>query len=419
MAGPKETTLREWWRKVRSRLPTSPLPKSWDERVRRGVLAGLVVLLLGAAIASILIQRGGDDDGGEAAETKATAPVEKAAKALSAVQEVDAVVVSGFEGSDSGAKLARGAQLGGLLVGPEDWFGTFKGRTMLSRLRAQSAAGGRIPPLIVGVQEGGIYRAYPGLPPVLGQREIAATNDPAQAIEWAAGTSRALAKAGFDLNLAPIADVATLDSALVRPGLQRRPRAGHGDDRGVGARLPRGGIACATPYFPGLGAASGSTADGPATVGLDAASLEIRDLAPFRAAIAEKVPAVVVSLALYAAYDPVTPAALSPSIAGGLLRDQLGFKGVAISDDLSAGSLATGLPASEAAVRALAAGIDLVVISDPAEAAKARKAILEAARSGGDPAGPAEGGDRPGAVAEAAARPAAADRDRVTQFTEA
>ena len=125
---------------------------------------------------------------GEAPATKAAAPVEKAAKGLSPVQEVDAVVVSGFEGSDSGAKLARGAQLGGLLVGAEDWFGTFKGRTLLSRLRAQSAAGGRIPPLIVGVQEGGIYRAYPGLPPALGQREIAATNDPAEAIEWAAGT---------------------------------------------------------------------------------------------------------------------------------------------------------------------------------------------------------------------------------------
>ena len=385
MAGPKQTTLREWWRKVRSHLPTSPLPKSWDERVRRGVLAGLVVLVLGAALASILIQRGGDDDGGEPPATKASAPVEKAAKALSAVQEVDAVVVSGFEGSDSGAKLARGAQLGGLLVGPEDWFGTFKGRTMLSRLRAQSAAGGRIPPLIVGVQEGGIYRAYPGLPPALGQREIAATNDPVQAIEWAAGTSRALSKAGFDLNLAPIADVATLDSALSDRAFSDDPELVTAMTAASVRGCRQGGVACATPYFPGLGAASGSIADGPATVGLDAASLEIRDLAPFRAAIAEKVPAVVVSLALYAAYDPVTPAALSPSIVGGLLRDQLGFKGVAISDDLSAGRLATGLPASEAAVRALAAGIDLVVISDPGEAAKTRKAILEAARSGAIP----------------------------------
>ena len=291
MAGPKQTTLREWWRKVRSHLPTSPLPKSWDERVRRGVLAGLGVLVLGAALASILTQRRGADDGGEPPATKASAPVEKAAKALSAVQEVDAVVVSGFEGSDSGAKLARVAQLGGLLMGPEDWFGTFKGRTMLSRLRAQSAAGGRIPPLIVGVQEGGIYRAYPGLPPALGQREIAATNDPVQAIEWAAGTSRALSNAGFDLNLAPIADVATLDRALSDRAFSDDPELVTAMTAASVRGCRQGGVACATPYFPGLGAASGSIAEGPATVGLDAASLEIRDLAPFRAAIAEKVPA--------------------------------------------------------------------------------------------------------------------------------
>lgn len=385
MAGPKETTLSAWWRKVRSRLPTSPLPKRWDTRVKRLALVGAIVLVLGGALVSILIQGGGDDGQGDAAATKAAAPVEKAAKGLSPVQEVDAVVVSGFEGSDSGAKLARGAQLGGLLVGPEDWFGTFKGRTLLSRLRAQSAAGGRIPPLIVGVQEGGVYRAYPGLPPALGQREIAATNDPAKAIEWAASTGRAMAKAGFDLNLAPIADVATLDSALSDRAFSDDPEL----VTAMTAASVRGcrdsGLACATPYFPGLGAASGSTTDGPATVGLDAATLDVRDLAPFRAAIAEKVPAIVVSLALYAAYDPVTPGALSPAIASGLLREELGFKGVAISDDLSAGGPATGLPATEAAVQALASGIDLVVVSDPAEAGRVREAVLKAARSGAIP----------------------------------
>ena len=113
--------------------------------------------------------------------------------------------------------------------------------------------------------------------------------------------------------------------------------------------------------------------------------LDVRDLAPFRAAIAEKVPAIVVSLALYAAYDPVTPGALSPAIVSGLLRDQLGFKGVAISDDLSAGGPASGLPAPDAAVQALAAGIDLVVVSDPGRGGEGAEAILQAARSGAIP----------------------------------
>ena len=107
MAGENEPTLSAWWRRARSRLPTSPMPKHWDAR---GVLAGVIVLVLGAALASILIQRSGDDPEGEAPATKAAAPVEKAAKGLSPEQEVDAVVVSGFESSASGAPPAGGSR---------------------------------------------------------------------------------------------------------------------------------------------------------------------------------------------------------------------------------------------------------------------------------------------------------------------
>ena len=54
MADPEETTLGAWWRKVRSRLPTSPLPKRWDTRVGRLAVAGAIVLVLGGALAAIL-----------------------------------------------------------------------------------------------------------------------------------------------------------------------------------------------------------------------------------------------------------------------------------------------------------------------------------------------------------------------------
>ena len=124
-----------------------------------------------------------------------------------------------------------------------------------------------------------------------------ATTGPAGAA-WAGETATALGNAGFDLNLAPIADVSTLDSPL-------SDRAFSDDVRQVTA-MTRASVrgcrdkeaVCATPYFPGLGAASQSTSEGPATVSLDIGSLEARDLAPFRAAINENVPGVVVSLAV-------------------------------------------------------------------------------------------------------------------------
>ena len=385
MPAPNWTTVRSRLRGLRAHLPPPPWPRRWDERLRRLALAGIVVFALLLAGLSILLQRSGGDDDAEPAPVQAPEKIKRELGRLALAQKADAVVISGFATANSAARLARESEVGGILVGPEDWYGSFKGRTLLSRLQAQNSAGGRTPPLVVGRQEGGAYRSYPSLPPALGQRDIAATGDPAEAREWAAQTGRAMTKVGFDMNLAPIADVATLDSPLSDRAFSDDPVVVTAMAGAAAQGCRKSGMACAMPFFPGLGAASQSTLEGPASVGLDPESLSVRDLEPFRAAIRQGVPALVLSLALYAGYDPVTPGALSPSVATGLLRDDLGYKGVAISDDLSTGVPATSLSPPKAAVRALAAGSDMVVVSDPGEAAAARDAIARAARSGGLP----------------------------------
>ena len=88
--------------------------------------------------------------------------------------------------------------------------------------------------------------------------------------------------------------------------------------------------------------------------------------------------ALVISSATYSAYDPVTPAALTPAIATGLLRDELDFTGVAISDDVGSLTAATGGTAGEAAAAAIAAGVDLIQIPDPAEVEAAYRHVLTA-----------------------------------------
>ena len=368
---------------LRSRLPVSPLPWKWNRRLRWIALGVAGAVVVGGIVAVILVQRS-DSDSGEAPVSAIPPDIRKLIDRLSPAQKADEVVVSGFEGAADGAQQAGAAQLGGLLVGPEDWQGA-GGPALLARLHSAGSTGGRIPPLIVGTQQGGIYRAYPGLPPAEGQAQIGAADDAAKARGWAEAAGTGLLEAGFDVNLAPLADIATLDSPLSDRVFSDDPEVVTKMTRAATDGCAASGLACALPYFPGLGGASQSTEDGPATVSLDTASLEARDLAPFRAAIAQKVPALVLSLAFYAAYDPVTPAALSPSIAQGLLRDQLGFQGVAITDDLTAGAVAQGIGAPQAAVQALAAGSDLVVVDDPAQAAAARKAIGGAISSGAIP----------------------------------
>ncbi len=145
----------------------------------------------------------------------------------------------------------------------------------------------------------------------------------------------------------------------------------------------RGGVACAVGPLPGprrrraehrrrAGRRSGSTPP----------RSRLATCVPFRAAFEAGVPATVVSHGLYTAYDPVTPASLSPAIATGLLRDELGFEGVAISDDIGAGAISAVTDPGSAAVEALNAGIDLVQVADPADVEPVRKALEAAVASG-------------------------------------
>ena len=373
----------EMLRRLRSLLPVSPLPWSWHRRIRRAGPLVVGALLLAGGVGTVLIQRASDGEPVQAPKAKLSKQAGRALKGMSPREKADAVVVSGLGSPAAMEGELRRTQLGGVLIGPEDW--ASGGRGLIARLRRAGTGEDRAAPLIVGRQEGGIYRSYPDLPPGLRQLEIGDLGDPALAESSALAAGVAMKRAGFDLNLAPVADVSTLDSPIA-------DRA-YGDDTSVVEAMTaaavrgckRSGLACAASHFPGLGGASDDTAVEPATVGLDAASLGARDLPPFRAAFEAGVPATVLSLAFYAAYDPVTPGALSPRIATELLRSELGFEGVAITDDLSAGAIAAGVGEQDGAVQALAAGSDLVVVGDPAAAAGAREAILAAARGGGIP----------------------------------
>ena len=328
---------------------------------------------MAGAVASVLVQRAGDEEPAavRAARVNPSPQVAQLLGRMTPEQKVKAVMAAG-----------GGGAFGAVLISPQDWTA---GPAAVRRLAAAPAKAPAAP-LVIGTQEGGQYRAYADLPTLATQLQIGDTASPEIARNQAAKQAAALSGAGFDLNLGPVADVATIDSPVA-------DRA-YGDDADlvsalVGAALQgcrEGGVACAVSHFPGLGAASDDTALGPATVSLDEASLAARDLVPFRTAFEAGAPAVVLSLAFYAAYDPVTPAALSPTIATDLLRDELGFKGVAITDDLSSGAITGGIGAPEAAVQALAAGADMVTISNPTQAAQANEAIRAAVASGGIPA---------------------------------
>ena len=349
---------------------------------RRAVAIAVVAAVI---LVAVLQLTGGDGPADEPAAAPVSPETAAAIAGMAPEQLADQVLLLGFEGTDGSAEMVndvRERELGGVLVGSANWADSDSGTTLVGAIRSAGREGGRIPPLLVAAQEGGRYRAFAELPPERTQLEIGDTGSAEAAEEWAGESAVALRSAGFDLNLFPVADVATLDSPIADRAFS--------DDVTETATLTaaalsgcrRAGLACAALHFPGLGAASEDTNRGPATVGLDAATLESRDLVPFTTAFAEGMPAVVLSLAFYVAYDPVTPGALSGAVVTGLLRDQLGYQGVAITDDLGAGAVRSGTSVAKAAVAALAAGADLLRIDAPADQAGVQAAIVDAVAAG-------------------------------------
>jgi beta-N-acetylhexosaminidase len=352
---------------------------------RRRLLAVLLAVVMTAGI-WLLLFRGGDDDEAPGEPARGVSePVAALVRGLSTEERVGQVLLLGFDGTNQRSPIfetVTSEELGGVLIGPQNWVNAEQVSMLAGALRAAGLSDRRTAPLIVAAQEGGDYRSFPDLPPEQTQLEIGDAGSVQGAGAWALETGRALRAAGFDLNLFPVADVATLDSPIADRAFSDDPVVAAAMTAAAvrGCRAAR--IACAAIHFPGLGAASQDTDQGPATVSLDPASLADRDLQAFDAAFAERVPAVGLSLSFYAAYDPVTPAALSQAVATTMLRDQLGYDGLAITDDLGAGAIKAGYAVPEAAVAAIQAGADLVQIASPQDQEAVREALLEAVRSG-------------------------------------
>jgi len=251
-------------------------------------------------------------------------------------------------------------------------------RALTAQLRRGSAG----PPLICVDQEGGEIRILPWAPPERSQAAQAAAGavrDDAQA------SARALRAAGVNVTLAPVADVASV------PGAALAGRAFASDFAAAARAIAEsvrgwraGGVAPTVKHFPGLGGATVNTDDAPATIDRSAAQLREQDLRPFRAAIEAGVPLVMAGHAVYPAIDPDRIASQSEPVIGGLLREELGFEGVVITDSTEAAAVQAVTGVREAAVRNVRAGVDVVLTTGRGSYIQVYRALLAEARR--DPA---------------------------------
>ncbi|SDJ50038.1 beta-N-acetylhexosaminidase [Frankineae bacterium MT45] len=283
----------------------------------------------------------------------------------------------------------RSSHVGSVIL---DGTSTLSVQQTLAVVNTLQNAAGSVRLFVSTDQEGGEVQRLTGpgfvtMPSGLEQGQI----DPATLMNDATDWGHPLKAAGVNFNLAPVLD--TVPSAAAA---QNNPPIGQLDRQfgytpatvaTHGVAVIKGyqaaAVATSIKHFPGLGRVTGNT---DTTAGVTDSVTTSTDpyLAPFKAGIDAGSAFVMMSTAIYSRIDPANPAAFSRAIIAGLLRNQLGFKGVVISDDLGAAQQVASVPAGERAVRFIAAGGDMVLSVDPGIATEMTSAVL--ARAASNPA---------------------------------
>ena len=241
-----------------------------------------------------------------------------------------------------------------------------------------------LPPFIGVDQEGGRVVRLPApflaLPPMrtLGRAADRAGGDLGLIRRAGEAVGRELAAVGFNIDFAPVLDV---DSNPKNPVIGDRSFGA--DPERVAASavafmegLEAAGVLACGKHFPGHGDTSFDSHFDLPQVAHDRERLERVELVPFRAAINAGITAMMTAHVVVSAIAPRAPATLARASSTALLRAELGFKGVLFSDDMEMGAIAARFPPGEAAVAAVRAGCDALLICKSEEAQERSHAAL-------------------------------------------
>ncbi|OIJ24620.1 glycoside hydrolase family 3 N-terminal domain-containing protein [Nocardioides luteus] len=284
------------------------------------------------------------------------------------------------------AELLREGMGGICLFGPNTEAGEESVRSLSAEIRAASAEGGWTPVITIDEEGGDVTRleALTGSS-VLGAAALGAADDLALTEETGRAIGLRLARAGINLDLAPVADV---NSNPDNPVIATRSFS---HDAGVAAKhvaawvrgLESAGVAACVKHFPGHGDTGQDSHVALPVLEATMETLRERELVPFLAAAEAGAASVMTSHIVVPAIDPELPGTLSAPVLG-LLRE-LGYEGPIVSDalDMAGASASRGIPA--AAVLSLRAGADLLLLGPDKPTSLVREvaaAIVAAVESG-------------------------------------
>jgi beta-N-acetylhexosaminidase len=291
------------------------------------------------------------------------------------------VIVAAYAGTEPPVDLVEDHHLGGVIVMSENVTSVDAAADAMRTLQDEVP---RDWPLWLSVdQEGGVVaRLGEPMTAFPTYMTAGAGRDPDATESAAAGAGGELLEAGFTVVYAPDADV-TVGPSDPTIGSRSAGSAPGLVSATVLASLrgyERAGIIPVVKHFPGHGSVPADSHEVLPIQDASLAELKRRDLRPFEAAIEAEAAVVMISHIAVESLDPGVPASLSRRVVTGLLRDRMGFEGVTVTDALNMGAIVDTYGAGGAAVKALKAGVDVLLM--PADVPAAIDAIRSAVRVG-------------------------------------
>lgn len=376
---------------------------------RRGFFLGLLAVIVVAAVAAGVFALwytdnlsfgSGDTDGGDAGavvddaypeQQPVLSPEQQALADMTLEQKIGQMMMVGFPGQGVGPEvtdLLQTRQIGALVLFDRNIDTKEQVAGMDSALKALAAESGQPAGLMIAIdQEGGKTRRFESIGPFYSEPMIGEMGDIGADVseQQASSTARDLKGIGINTNLAPVVDVSdgwgsVMDTRSYGTDPQLVADLGVMAVRGYNKSTV---ISC-PKHFPGHGSADSDSHDELPYVYTSRELLDQYELLPFNSVIQEGAPMIMVGHLVVPALDSTeTPASLSRPIMTDLLRNQMGFTGVIIVDDLEMAAISDSMDESEAAVSAIEAGADMVTVAHTYQVQTAvYDALLEAVRSG-------------------------------------
>lgn len=289
--------------------------------------------------------------------------VDKIVASMSQTEKLGQMVMIGIQGTkvdDDSLYMLNQYHMGGVILFDRNMESPEQVKQLTSDLQAQS---NEKVPLFIGIDEegGDVVRMAEKLTPPPSQKEIGATGDIEQAKTWAIKTAKSLKDMGINVNFAPVADVGSNDKRSYSTDTNtvidfvRAATKGYQQEN----------IIYSLKHFPGIGKGRVDSHVDSSSIDVAKEVLMTEDIIPFKTIIDENDPNdyfILVSHLKYPALDEEYPASLSSKIMTDLLRNELGYKGIIITDDMEMGAVANHNDFRSIGVKAVKSGADIVLV---------------------------------------------------------